>query len=319
MSLDSLRWFTKLAEFGSFTKAADNLELSQQTLSARLASLEKDLDAKLVVRGNPLSLTPAGQAFLAYAKEQQQAQQEMLRQIGEVTGGGAGLLKIGISHMRGRYLMPGVVKAIHSQLPDVTVHLIEGTNRELTRKVERGEIDAAVARFPKAQPGVKLTPLYQEEVVLTITSHLLEEVTGLPSEEAQEIIKSEGLGILKDCPFILCSVDDISGRIGISELRLAGIRKPKTVAISESLSTIMLMCAQGLGAGFIPMNILDVSLSRMVSEDLIRIPISSQGKYAISLGTPMNAEPWRAMDIFTEALVESCNGQRLSSLHFALC
>lgn len=304
MSLDSWKWFIKLSEMGSFTKAAESMEISQQTLSARLASLEKDLEAKLIVRSNPLSLTPAGMAFLIYAREQQQAQRDMLRQIGEVTGGGAGVLKVGISHMRGRTLMPHVVKRVHKLLPDVTIQLIEGTNRELTRKVERGEIDAAVARFPKSQPGVSVIPLYQEEVVLTLTPQLLEEVTGLPAQEAVGKVLTEGLGVLKDCPFILGSVDDISGRIAYSEMRNAGIRKPRTVAISENLTTVMVMCSEGLGAGFCPVNILDISDS--VTHGLIRIPLSSQAKYMISLGTPMSADPWRAMDVFRESIVDFC-------------
>ncbi|MDD6289361.1 MAG: LysR family transcriptional regulator, partial [Eggerthellales bacterium] len=99
--LDAYTWYTKLVEKRSFTKAAEELGVSQQTLSARLASLERELDAKLMVRGNPLSMTPAGMAFLVYAQEQQQAQQDMLRQIGEVTGGGCGVLKVGIAHSRG--------------------------------------------------------------------------------------------------------------------------------------------------------------------------------------------------------------------------
>ena len=292
---------------GSFTKAADSLEISQQTLSARLAALEKDLDAKHIVRSTPLSLTPAGMAFLVYARDQQQAQRDMLRQIGEVTGGGAGILKVGISHMRGRTLMPYVVKRLHQALPDVTVQLVEGTNRELTRKAERGEIDAAVARFPKSQPGVNVTPLYQEEVVLAITKDLLQETCQLPWEEALEKVESEGLGLLKDCPFVLSSVDDISGRIAYSELRNAGISKPRTVAVSGNLSTIMVMCAEGIGAGFCPMNILD--LSDNVTHDLLRIHLSSQASYMISLGTPMNAEPWKVMDVFKESLVDLCTSK----------
>lgn len=112
MALEGWDWFIKLAENENFTKAADELQISQQTLSARLVSLERNLGAKLVVRGTPLSLTSAGQVFLLYAREQRQAQQDMIRQIGEVAGGGAGVLKVGVSHTRGSYLMPKVVRRL---------------------------------------------------------------------------------------------------------------------------------------------------------------------------------------------------------------
>ena len=76
MALEGWDWFIKLAENENFTKAADELQISQQTLSARLVSLERNLGAKLVVRGTPISLTSAGKVFLLYAREQRQAQQE---------------------------------------------------------------------------------------------------------------------------------------------------------------------------------------------------------------------------------------------------
>ena len=126
MALEGWDWFIKLAENENFTKAADELQISQQTLSARLVSLERNLGAKLVVRGTPISLTSAGKVFLLYAREQCQAQQDMIRQIGEVAGGGAGVLKVGISHTRGSYLMPKVIHRLSEELPAVTVKLIVG-------------------------------------------------------------------------------------------------------------------------------------------------------------------------------------------------
>ena len=123
MALEGWDWFIKLAENENFTKAADELQISQQTLSARLVSLERNLGAKLVVRGTPISLTSAGKVFLLYAREQRQAQQDMIRQIGEVAGGGAGVLKVGISHTRGSYLMPKVIHRLSEELPAVTVKI----------------------------------------------------------------------------------------------------------------------------------------------------------------------------------------------------
>lgn len=79
MAVDNLDWFIALSEQESFTKAAERLQISQQTLSARLVALEKTLEVKLVSRGTPLSLTPAGTVVLLYAREQRQAREEMMR------------------------------------------------------------------------------------------------------------------------------------------------------------------------------------------------------------------------------------------------
>ena len=297
--LDAYTWYTKLVEKRSFTKAAEELGVSQQTLSARLASLERELDAKLMVRGNPLSMTPAGMAFLVYAQEQQQAQQDMLRQIGEVTGGGCGVLKVGIAHSRGRALMPRACSLMLKAMPELTVKLIEGTNREVIRMAERGEVDAVVGRFGNSHPGVNVTPLYEEEMVLAVHADLLERTLNLPVDQALERIKAEGLGILQDLPVVLGTVDDISGRIGYSELKNAGIRA-RVVATSESMATLIAMAEEGLGAVFAPSNALDVSVGR--EQPLLRIPLSSQARYVISLGIPMQAPEWQALGELETAL-----------------
>ena len=106
---------------------------------------------------------------------------------------------------------------------------------------------------------------------------------------------------MKKCPFILGSVDDISGRVAYSELRNAGI-KPHVVATSGNMPTLLTLCAEGLGAVFCPTDMLDAS--PMVSGDLLRIPLSSQARYTIELGIPMRSERWQVVDAFRRILLE---------------
>ena len=302
MALENWDWFIKLAETENFTKAAERLQISQQTLSARLVALEKNLDAKLVVRGTPISLTSAGLVFLMFAREQRQARRDMFRQIGEVTGGGSGILKVGISHVRGRLLMPQIVADMRKTFPGVSIYLVEGTNRELIRMAEHAEVDAVIARLGMNIPGVEITPLYNEEVVLALRADLLEDTMKMPAQIAVRLLSEEGISALKDCPFVLESVDDIAGRIAYSELRNAGI-EPKVVATSENLPTILAMCAQGLGAVFCPLNMFEL-LHDSLTKDLIKIPLSAQASYAISLGVPLQREQWKVLDTFKELVKE---------------
>lgn len=302
MSLDSWNWFIKLAENESFTKAAESLQISQQTLSARLVALEKNIGAKLVVRGTPLSLTQAGMVFLVYAREQRQSQEDMLRQIGEVTGSGAGEFKLGISHVRSQALVPHIVRAMTSALPGVSVHVVEATNRELIYMAERAEVDAVVARFEGSLPGVRISSLYQEEIVLAVREDVLEEAMGVSAKDAVASIEEKGVSLLSECPFVLGRVDDIAGRVAYSELRNAGIR-PRVVATSENMATLLAMAAEGLGAVFCPVNVLNAF--RGSTGGLLRIPLSAHARYDISLGVPVQAEQWDTLAVFKEALAES--------------
>ena len=302
MALESWEWFSELAEAGNFTKAADSLQISQQALSARLATLEKDIGAKLFVRSVPLTLTPAGMAFLLYVREQRQAQRDLMRQIGEASGSGAGTLKIGVSLMRGRLIMPRIIRTLTAKMPALCIHLSEGTNRDLLRMAENGEVDAVIARIDSNHPSIKATPLYEEEVVLAIQTKLLTSATGLRAERALDAIKKEGLSVLKDCPFVMGTIEDISGRIAYSELKNAGIT-PKVVATSTSIVTLLSMASAGIGAVFTPTNAPELKGAQ--EKEMTLIPLSSKAKYTISLGIPPRTEPWYATGVFKEVLLET--------------
>ena len=68
MNLSSMEYFAVLARERSFTKAAEKLYITQQSLSSHIASLEKELGCQLLIRHIPLELTYAGEVFLRYAE-----------------------------------------------------------------------------------------------------------------------------------------------------------------------------------------------------------------------------------------------------------
>ncbi|MGN0072296.1 MAG: LysR family transcriptional regulator [Coriobacteriales bacterium] len=298
MALDSWSWFIQLAQKGNFTRAAEELGISQQTLSARLASLERELDAKLIVRSTPLTLTPAGTEFLAFATEQEQARTELVRRVGEASNGGVGVLKVAIGNMRAWSMMPAVITEFRKGLPGVRVELIEGTNEDLLRMAERGEVDIVVARFDRSHPGVIARPLFEEEVVVAIDPGLLEKTMGCPAQEAVRRIESKGLALLRECPFLLEEDDDIAGRIGQTEMKKAGI-KQEGVVKAESMTVLLALCRQGLGAVFSPLTLLDAAQD---SAQLLRIHLPEPARYQISVGRPANAEPWTPAQTFEDII-----------------
>ena len=71
MNFSSMDYFVMVARERSFSRAAERLHITQQTLSAHIAGLEKELSTKLLVRSIPLELTYAGEVFLGYAADLQ--------------------------------------------------------------------------------------------------------------------------------------------------------------------------------------------------------------------------------------------------------
>ena len=68
MNFSSMEYFIAVAQERSFTKAAEQLHITQQSLSSHIAGMEKELDCQLLVRNVPLKLTYAGEVLLRYAK-----------------------------------------------------------------------------------------------------------------------------------------------------------------------------------------------------------------------------------------------------------
>lgn len=299
MALDSWHWFLQLISSGSFTRAADVLQMSQQTLSSRLATLERELGCRLVIRSTPLALTRAGEVFLSFAQKQDTERLDMLRALGDVAGEGAGLLKIGISNMRGQVLMPAAMQQFRQSLPGVSVKLVEGTNEDIVRMAERNEVDFSVGLFDEAHPGVLVERLFREEVVAAIHPGLACTVLGCDREKASVLLMSEGLDVLGQCPFLLETLDDICGRIAQIELRRHHIKPPRVVE-SSNMMTLLSLCEQGLGAIFCPTNLLDAMVP--MTADLIRIPLSDSAHYDISIGTPLDNETWAPAQVFEDVL-----------------
>lgn len=283
------------------TQAAEATGISQQTLSARLAALEKDLGTKLMQRGTPLRLTPAGEAFSRYAREQERARQALMHDISDVSGGGYGEIRMGIAHMRSRVMMPPVIAEMRKRFPNIRFNLLEHTNYEIIQKAERGELDLAVARFSDSHPGIDVTPLTEERLMLAVRRDLLERTTGLPGEEAIRRIEAEGLGLLRDCPFGLGLLRDLDGRIAYSELRNASMH-PNVILTAEHTSTLMAACAAGLVAVFTPSNLV-LPMVRS-NPDIFLIPLSAQARYPIGIGTPMHAAAWEPVDALKEVLLQ---------------
>lgn len=295
--VESWEWLIQLVEAGSFTRASERLHISQQTLSARLAALEKELDAKLLMRTSPLSPTRAGEAFLGFAYEQHEAVAVMRRRIGEATAGGVGRLKVGVSNIRSRVLMPHVIRQFRASMPGVSVALMEGTNEELVRMAEKGEADLVIARFGATHPGVRVRPLFSEKIVLAAAPEIVQRAAGCSREAVEDAAKAGGLALFAESPFLLTSLDDISGRIAHSELRAAGI-KPTIAVEADSMMTLLSLCAAGIGCVFCPTDILDAAPE--LSRELVRVRLSDAAHYEISLGRQTDAEPWTPAQLFED-------------------
>jgi len=221
MNFSTMEYFTVLAQERSFTKAAERLHITQQSLSSHIAGVERELGCRLLERQTPLRLTYAGEVLLRYAKEFRQEHTAILREFGDISQNQRGVLRVGVSAVRSRAIIPQTLGLFQAEYPNIAVELYEGSNESLLRRLTEGAIDLAIADFPKALQGVLLRDFYCEEMVLLIEKGLFAAVFGAGAAVVEKRMREGDFSPLAACPFVLGAEEDIDGRIGRAVLRRA--------------------------------------------------------------------------------------------------
>lgn len=297
MNFSSFEYVIMLSSERSFTKAARQLHITQQSLSTHIASIEEELGCQLFVRHVPLELTYAGSVFLQYAEHFQEEFKNMYREFGDITGNQKGVLRIGIAFTRGRAIMPGLILKFQEEYPNVKIELTEAQNKILQYKLQNGEIDLAVAGFENTVPEVELRDFYEEEVVLLISRTLMEKMNSCRISKLTGKIEEGDLSLLSSCPFVLGNSDDIAGKIGRALIKKAGF-VPAIKAKSDNMETLLALCLQDAGACFCPENLLNAAVTPEAQKNLIKFRLGEQAKYPIRFGFLKSTYQWKIISEF---------------------
>src|SRR5688500_12655060 len=139
MDIRRLEIFAKVAELGSFSRAAEALFLTQPTVSEHIRALEDELGVQLLDRlGRGATPTRAGQLFLGYTQRILALSREARQAIDQFQGRMSGDLVVAGSTIPGEYLLPGVIGRFKSKYPDISVTLLIGDTRQVSDWVEDG-------------------------------------------------------------------------------------------------------------------------------------------------------------------------------------
>lgn len=169
MDVELARTFLEIVRARSFVRAAEQLNLSQTAVSARIRTLEERLGRPLFVRNkNGASLTAAGEQFLRYAPTFVQLWQRARHQVA-VPPGRRAVLTIG-----GELSLwhPWLIEWLHwmrRSAPDIALRVQVDVPDSLTDQVSTGALDVAVMYAPQYRPGARVELLLEEKLVLVTT------------------------------------------------------------------------------------------------------------------------------------------------------
>lgn len=298
MNFLTMEYFLMVAAKRNITKSAEELHITQQTLSAHIAALEKELACQLFIRSNPIRLTLAGEVFLRYAATIHENYQAMWNEFNDLTNNQRGKLLVGINFTRSHAIMPECISAFQSVYPHIEVRLLEGTNDSLQKNLMNKDIDLAIARFPESSPGMVTHDFYDDEIIL------LAPVSLLPEELLRSDPLIDSLHPFSACPFVLGSPNDIAGHLGRSLLEGSGFQ-PVIKAQSSNMETLLALCLKGIGVCFCSESLTHAVLTE---EQLRRIKIFHLGKgafYHIRFGYRRESYQWKMISEFIRIALES--------------
>src|SRR5712691_8507282 len=145
VSFHQLSVFRAVARHQSFTRAAEELSISQPAVSAHVRELERLYDVELFESvGRRVRLTEAGRLLEEYADRLLALVEESRQAIGELKGLARGHLTVGASTIPGTYFLPAAISRFRQRHPGVAVELRIGDSRQALEMLRRGEVELAV-------------------------------------------------------------------------------------------------------------------------------------------------------------------------------
>ena len=169
MDFRRLEIFAKVAELGSFSRAAQALSLTQPTVSEHVRALEDELGVQLLDRlGRGAAPTRAGQLLLGYAHRILTLSREARQAIDQFQGRLSGELIVGGSTIPGEYVLPALIGQFKAKQADISIVLLIGDSRQVTDWVDDGRVELAVVGARPSQRTLEARELMADELVVVV-------------------------------------------------------------------------------------------------------------------------------------------------------
>lgn len=252
MDIQNIRAFLMVAETGSFSRAAENLYITQPAISKRISTLEESLDCKLFDRlGKNIQLTQAGEALIPSYQRILAEMDEAQRIISTLRTRVSGHLKFGTSHHIGLHRLPPVLRQYSRLYPDVELDIQFMDSEQAAALLLKGSIELALITLPdQVEKPFKTIPIWTDHMQCVAAN-----------DHPLSLLKSVTRKQLAQHGVLLQSHNTHTRDIIDQALKLEpGI---KIIMESNYLETIKAMIQNGLGWGVLPESMIDASLHKL--------------------------------------------------------
>lgn len=250
LDITTLQAFLSVAETASFSRAAEQLHLTQPAVSKRIATLETGLNVRLFDRiGRKVTLTEAGRALLPRARRIVNELNDSRRALSNLSSEVGGRLSIGTSHHIGLHRLPPVLRRYTARYPQVQLDIRFMDSEAACQAVERGDLELGIVTLPLETPAsLTSTRVWRDPLrVVVARDHPLARSKVLAAQ------------VLCEHPAILPATGTYTRAIIDHGFAAAGAI-PQVSLCTNYLETIKAMVAIGLGWSALPQTLIDAEL-----------------------------------------------------------
>ena len=303
MDLKQLEYFVRVAELGSFTRAAQVLGVAQPALSRQVRLLEVELRQNLLTRnGRGATPTEAGQVLLEHGRGILHQVERAREELGRVRSGLSGRVALGLPPSVARVLAVPLTRAFRERLPDAQLSISEGLSTAMQENLLNGRLDIAVLYNPSPMAGIELRPLLTEELLL-----VQPRPPGLPEDPPPPPLPLREIAAM---PLVIPSRPNAIRMHVEAEMAAIGCR-PQIALEIDGVSAILDLVADGAGVALLSRNAVMRSVRpsafalRAVCEPALRIGLTS----AISAIRPSTLTQQATLELLHERAQAWLSGQ----------
>ncbi|GEN35599.1 LysR family transcriptional regulator [Aneurinibacillus danicus] len=245
MDFKTLKTFQMIVKYGSFNRAAREMNYAQSTVTMQIQKLESDLGVQLIERGKKFRLTEAGRLFHEQSLQIVKNMEQLQTNMSDLQLGEAGNIRLGVTEPTASHRLPGVLKRFLSRFPKIRISVDVANTPTLSDRLLRGDIDFALCSAPDPGTDFYFEPLFKEEfAVLMPESHPLAQKAAI---EPDDIRGNRLLITSATCPYRrkLEMVLKESGNIPVDTMEIG------------SMTALKYYVESGLGIALLPLIVLN--------------------------------------------------------------
>lgn len=267
MNTKQLKYVLALEREGSFSRAAESLNITQPSFSQYIKKIEKELNLSLFDRsGNEVKLTEAGKVYIETGQKILDLEHQMESQFNDMTSYKCGNIKVGISPHRSVCFMPEVIVEFQKQYPGLHIVLDERVGNELIDAAERGEFDLCVTTLPVDEKIFSYDFIMHEDVLVAVPAKSelcdnLRRMSDIKTDREYPTLDvvdldGEAFVMLGETQKMQHTLEDISDKYGITFHKAVECR---------SIEAQIAMVKAGMGIAFVPSSIAKVANDSKIS------------------------------------------------------